>query len=323
MKPAKRLENNVHQLEIDHLIVGHGRRRLRIGDGARRICEPHHVAHTIVEVQVRPETTDERIEHAGLDHRWPQVHRAASLRIAIREIEARNSILDGDGHGKLHRMVDHHAVAVEQTLGRGSSLGQSCDRRAQLVGRCLEDGRKRVHHRARAETVAQLFDALRAHLRYCDLRLDIAAHQRRLSAVGEDDALHVGLPDARLNDLDRRHEEAFLEHLGCVRRGRARDCAAHVRLVRDRAGKCDDLARRKHWREEGHVGNMREAALVGVIGNEDVAGLYCSLAAIELEDTAHEVAIDRRMEKHRRRHDQAPLAVQNHAAEIPGFADDR
>src|SRR5207253_729699 len=60
-----------------------------------------------------------------------------------------------------------------------------------------------------------------------------------------------------------------------------------------------------------------------VIGNEDVAGLYCSLAAIELEDTAHEVAIDRRMEKHRRRHDQAPLAVQNHAAEISGFADDR
>src|SRR5436309_1719334 len=68
---------------------------------------------------------------------------------------------------------------------------------------------------------------------------------------------------------------------------------------------------------------LRMAALVGVIGNEDVAGLYCSLAAIDLEDTAHEVAIDRRMEKHRRRHDQAPLAVQNHAAEIPGFADDR
>src|SRR5262249_19069829 len=46
-------------------------------------------------------------------------------------------------------------------------------------------------------------------------------------------------------------------------------------------------------------------------------------AAIDLEDMAHQVPIDRCVEKHWRRQDQTPLAVQNHAAEISRFADDR
>ena len=52
----------------------------------------------------------------------------------------------------------------------------------------------------RAETRAEFFDPLRAHLRHGDLRLDIAAHERRLTAVGENDALHIGLRDPRVHD---------------------------------------------------------------------------------------------------------------------------
>ena len=43
-----------------------------------------------------------------------------------------------------------------------------------------------------AEARAQLLDALGAHLRHRDLGVDVAAHQLRLAAVGQDDALDVG-----------------------------------------------------------------------------------------------------------------------------------
>src|SRR5262249_10636915 len=80
---------------------------------------------------------------------------------------------------------------------------------------------------------------------------------------------------------------------------------------------------REHRRDEGHARNMRKAALVGAIGDKDVAILDPFRAAIDLEDTAYQVTIDRCVEKHWRRHNQTPLAVENHAAEIPRFADDR
>src|SRR5262249_51338586 len=65
-----------------------------------------------------------------------------------------------------------------------------------------------------------------------------------------------------------------------------------------------------------------KAALVGMIGDKDVAVLDRPVAAIAREDAADEMAVDRRVEEHRRGHDQAPLAVEDHAAEVARLADD-
>src|SRR6516164_4654691 len=110
--------------------------------------------------------------------------------------------------------------------------------------------------------------------------------------------------------------------IGGTGRGRAGDRPADVRLVRDRTRKRDDPAIREDRRDEGHVGDVGQAALVGMIGDEDVAVLDRPIAAIELEDAADEMAIDRRVEEHRRRHDQASLAVEDHTAEVARLADD-
>ncbi len=114
----ERLQDHVDQQQVDHLIARHRRGRVGIGDGARRKREPHHVAHAVVEVQVRAEAADQRIEHAGLDHRGPQVDRPLGLRIAVGEIEMREAVLDRDRDGELDRLVDHDAVAVEEAFGR-------------------------------------------------------------------------------------------------------------------------------------------------------------------------------------------------------------
>src|SRR5262245_37839495 len=74
---------------------------------------------------------------------------------------------------------------------------------------------------------------------------------------------------------------------------------------------------------KGHVGDIREAAVVGMVRDEDVAVLDLRLAAaIGLADALDEMAVDRRVEEHRRRHDQPPFAVENHAAEVARFTDD-
>ena len=96
---------------------------------------------------------------------------------------------------------------------------------------------KTLGHGRGAEALAQLLDPPRAHLGRRDLRVDVAAHQRGLPAVGENDALDIGLRAPGGHDLDRRQQQALLEHLGRVRRGRAGDRTADVSLVRDRAGK--------------------------------------------------------------------------------------
>src|SRR5262249_30897878 len=108
----------------------------------------------VVEMQVRAEAADERVEHARLDHGRPQVDWAAGLGIAVGEVETRDPVLDGDGDGKPYRLVDHHAVAVLPPLCPSCSTWQFGDGRAQFVCRALEDGRERIADRARAKTFA-------------------------------------------------------------------------------------------------------------------------------------------------------------------------
>ena len=168
----------------------------------------------------------------------------------------------------------------------------------------------------------KLLHARRAHLGDGDLGVDVAAHQLRLPAVGQDDALDVGDALAALPDLDRRQQQAFVEHLGRIRRGRARHRAADVGLVRDRAGERDDLAVREHRRHERHVGDVRQAAFIGMVGDEHVAFVDRAGLAVGFEDAADEMAVDRRVEEHRRRHDQPAVAIDDHAGEVARLPDD-
>ena len=149
LKTRQRFQDDVDQLQIDHLIVGDGSWRLGIGYGARRKDEPHRLAHAVIEMQVRAEAADQGIEHAGLDHRGPQVHRAFRLRIAVGEIEARCAVLDRDPHRELDGLVHDDAIAVEETFGRCFPGGQPRDRGAQLVGGALENGRENARSRSR------------------------------------------------------------------------------------------------------------------------------------------------------------------------------
>src|SRR3954447_16621316 len=152
--------------------------------------------------------------------------------------------------------------------------------------------------------------------------MDIAAHQRGLAAIGENNALDIGLSHIAVDDLDRRYQQAFLKNLGGICGSGAGNSPADVRLVGDRAGKCHDVTVGKDGRRESHIGYMRQAAFIGMIRNEHVALPDPAVGAIEIENAADEMPIDRRMKEHGRWNDQAAGAVENNAAEIARLADD-
>ena len=157
------------------------------------------------------------------------------------EVEARDPALDRNGDGKLDRLVEHDPIAVEQTFGGRFSVRQLGDGRAQFVRRALEDGGEGIGDRGRAETTRTVPCTRAAPIWVTAIWAWMSPRdQRRLAAVGEDDALDIGLRDAAVHDLDRRQQQALLKHLGGVGGGRAGDGAAHVRLVRYRARERDD-----------------------------------------------------------------------------------
>ena len=148
--------------------------------------------------------------------------------------------------------------------------------------------------------------------------MNVAANQARLSAVREDDTFDIGLRDAVVHDLDGGQQQALLKHLGGVGGGRTGDGAAHIRLVRYRARECDKFTGGKNRRDERHVGDVRQTAGIGMIGDEHVAVIEppaFGKAAIELENAADEMPVDRSVEEHGGATISRPLRS-DHAAEV-------
>ena len=146
-----------------------------------------------------------------------------------------------DAHraGETHRPVELDAVIVHEAFGGRFAVRQRLDRGAQFRGGAGEQRRESsiTAVAPNRSQVSRMRDS--AHLRRRHLRMHVAAHQLRLPAVGEDEALEIVVVDAARIDFHRRQQQALLEYLGGVRGGRARIGAADVGLVGDRSGEAD------------------------------------------------------------------------------------
>ena len=101
----------------------------------------------------------------------------------------------------------------------------------------------------------------------------------------------------------------------------ARDRATYIGLVCDGAGKSDNYAVCKDGGDEGHVRDMRQTTVIGMVGHEDVA--ISNAIAIGPKDVSDQMPVDGRVEKHRRRGDKPSVAVHDDATEVTRFPDDR
>ncbi len=148
----QRFEDHIGELEIGRLIGTDRRRRASIGDRIGRVFEAHHLAHAVVEMQLRIERADQAIEHAGLDHRRPQIDRSPRLPVAVAEIEFDLAVLDPHRDRKAHRPLELDAVVVHEAFGRRFAVRQRLDGRAQFVGGAFQQRRERLHDRRRRRT---------------------------------------------------------------------------------------------------------------------------------------------------------------------------
>ena len=85
--------------------------------------------------------------------------------------------------------------------------------------------------------------------------------------------LHVGVDLAAAQDFERRNQQALLKEIGGIAAVGSRNLAAEVGLVRDVADEADDPLAHEYRRDDGDVGRVVLAGLVGMVDDEGVARL--------------------------------------------------
>ena len=154
-----------------------------------------------------------------------------------------------------------------------------------------------------------------------DLRLDVAPGDFRRAGVGADQRLHVAVDLAAAQDLERRDQQALLKEVGGIAAVGARDLAAEVGLVRDVADEADDPLAHEHRRDDGDVGRVVLAGLVGMVDDEGVARLdRIAKAPADFVHLRRQRPDMQRLRNALRHH--AALAVEDREGEILALLDD-
>src|SRR6516164_1567408 len=128
-------------------------------------------------------------------------------------------------------------------------------------------------HRIDAVFAEQLGEFAQAIGIGVDLRLDVAPGDFRRAGIGADERFHVAIELPAAQDLERRDQQSLLKQIGGVAAVGARDLAAEIRLVGDVADEAEEPLTDEQRRDDGDVGGMVLAGLIGMIDDESIARL--------------------------------------------------
>ena len=121
-------------------------------------------------------------------------------------------------------------------------------------------------------------------------------------------------------DAHRRDQQPFLEQIGGVAGIGARHLAAEVGLVRGVADIADEAIVEEHRRDDGDVGRVVLAGLIGMIDDEGVARRGIGKAAADFVHLRGQRADMQRLRNALRHH--AALRVEDREGEVLAFLDD-
>ncbi len=213
----------------------------------------------------------QRIEDAGAGRGECGVARSEALAAAAVEVDRDLVARDDDLGLDLDRRVGD-AVVVDLVGELVGAIGDAADDGAHAGFRRVEDLRQRALEARCAELLRLALDARRADIQGCELGLQVAPQDVGLAHVLQDDGADRFDQLALFEDLHGRDAQAFLENLRGARAVAAGGNAADVQMVAERADESDAAALVEHGHEGDDVGQMLAAA-IGVVGNDDVAGL--------------------------------------------------
>ncbi len=155
-----------------------------------------------------------------------------------------------------------------------------------------------------------------------ELAANVAEHQFGGTAVGGDDARDVVVGHVARFISHGRKVQALVEDFPRLAGAASRHRSANVALVGNAAAKAEQRAIDEHGRNDGDVGRVRAAAVIGVIDQKGVAFRDGVAKCFE-----HRAAAGRKCSDMQRQHDMLgddiAVAVHQGAGGILGFADDR
>ncbi len=188
-----------------------------------------------------------------------------------RKIEQELAVADRQGGADRHRLAV--LVAVEIIDVRIGARRQAVDRGGEPP---LGEVQKAGDRRGGAGVgvfLEQRLDALDADEIGGELRTQVADALLGRTAVEQDDVDDVAIDRTGAHDSHERQSQALLEDRAAHRGFAARHHAADVGVVRDVGHEGDDAAVAEHRRDHVDVGQVRAAAVVGIVGDEHVARL--------------------------------------------------
>ncbi len=204
----------------------------------------------------------DRGEERGVDHVQP----GAQLRRTV-EMEPHLLASHFDLDRELDLAVDLHIVeAVGESI---DAVGNVRDAGAHPSLRIVLQRLAGSEHRRNPVFRAQLLHAPDTQAIGGHLRSQIGKPLTRNLAIEQDQLLHLGLQLATAVQANRRDAEPLLVDMRMAAVG-------EVRMVRgvDRPG--DDVPGDEDRLGQHDVGQMRGAALIGIVADEDVAGAYAA-----------------------------------------------
>jgi len=267
----ERLQDGVGQALLRQVAHRDSGGPLRVQQRALGHLHGHRPVAAFVLRDLRRQQALQRVVHHGERRGVGVVQRVVALRTGAGEVYRQPVALDDQRRADHQRLGAGHLV-LGQHLALVAAVGQRGDAPAHVGFGIVEAGGGELLRLRDPIAAVELGDAPLAGAAAGDLRAQIAQRGARVAHVGGQDVEDRRDGLAGVHQLHRRQDQALGEDLRVVRCLGAGDLAADVDVVRDGRGDRDEIAPDEDRAEQHDVGRVR-AALVGIVGDVDVAGL--------------------------------------------------
>src|SRR5262245_7776687 len=252
-------------------VIGIDRRR-KAGIQHSAVAELHidDPDEALIDRQSRVDQGREAIRACRPHHRGANVGRSFGLVGAAAEVEEEIRAFLLDPYVDAHGFIKFDAVAVNEPLSLACAIAPACDLALDPALREIKERGVRVENSILAVLVHQLLKALFAETVGPYLAAHVADHKLGRAAVGADDAFNVATWLVAVNVFDWRQMQPFLINLPCLAPTASGNRPTDIAFVGDAGGKAHPLAAVEDRRQHRHVGRVRAAAQVRMVGDESV-----------------------------------------------------
>ena len=250
-----------HREEAHHRHAAQSERRRKAWPQQRALAQQHFiqcarpscVAH-LRRITAEEEQTERHPRHVRIHQ---EIHRPRRLIICIRCIQHKPIVR------RAHQCQPNEERSVAMPVGidriakpmRADTEGfaQSCPHQLARAG---EELRERLRHHVGSEALQEFGHASHPEIDRCHQCACVAAALRGIARVAVEDLQRGFIHHARVDQLRRRDDDAFLKDVSCIGTDGTRTQSADIGEMRPAHHECCATALMEYWREEHLIVRM-------------------------------------------------------------------